>query len=164
MVRDPAPQTNAQSGDLVLGRGAARPGRLVWPPDPNADAIFARFGADAQKSKRVDQPSLQSADEGANIGASALQIEHDVSDALPRPVIRELTAAAGPEDGKAGVEKIALLGARARGIEGRVFEEPDALRRLPGGDRLDARLHRRDGFGVIGQARRNHPFEGGRAK
>ena len=60
------------------------------------------------------------------------QIEHDVGHPLARPVIGELAAAAGLEDGKAvRAHQILRLRARAGGVEGRMLEQPHLFRRVP---------------------------------
>ena len=115
--RNPAAHADADRGDLVFGRGAVDPRRLVRPRDPDADAGLARFADHRPCLKRVDQPALERADEGAQIGATALEIEHNVSDALSRPMIGELSAAPGAKNGKSRVEKVTFLRARACGVE-----------------------------------------------
>ena len=66
-------------------------------------------------------------DEAAHIRRAALEIEHDIADALARPVIGELAAAAGHVDRKARVDQFGRLCRGAGGVKGRVLEQPDQL-------------------------------------
>ena len=125
--RRPAPHADADRGDLVLGRRAVDSRRLVGPRDPDADAVLARFARDAERAERVDQPAFERGDEGAHVGAAALEVEHDIGHPLARPVIGELAAAPGAIDGKARVEEVGRLGAGAGRVERRVLDQPDAL-------------------------------------
>src|SRR5579863_3496714 len=163
MEGDPASDADAERGDLVLRRRPIKPGGLIRPRDPDADAILARLARHAEKTKRVDQPGFESADKGAHIRPSALQIKHHISDALAGPMIGELAAAPRAENRKARVDEIALLRARAGGVERRMFEKPHAFGRLASGDLFDARLHGGDGVIVRDEAGRREPFDGRRA-
>ena len=73
---------------------------------PDADTAFAPFALDVEVRQRLDQPLLQVADIGAHVGRAALQVEHHIADALARPVIGELAAAAGAIDRKARIDQI----------------------------------------------------------
>ena len=96
--RDPAPQPNADRGDLVFGAPQAA---LVGPRDPDADAVLAPLAANIEAGERRDHPGLERRDEGADILAPALQVEHHIGNALAGAMIGELAAAARPVDGKA---------------------------------------------------------------
>ena len=91
----------------ILSSAAApsSPAGLSGRRDPDADAVLAGLADDAELGERVDQPALQRADEGAHVGATAPEVEHDIGDALPGPVIGELAAAPGAMHGKARVER-----------------------------------------------------------
>ena len=132
---NPAAHANAERGDLVLGGGAVERRRLVGPGDPDADAVLAGLADDAELGQRIDQPALERADEGAHVGAAAPEVEHDIGDALPGPVIGELAAAPGAMHGKARVEQIAVPRAGSRRVERRMLEQPDPLRRASLRDR-----------------------------
>ena len=113
--------------------------------------------------ERVDQPAFERGDEGAHVGAAALEVEHDVSDALARPVIGELAAAPGAIDGKARLDEVGRLGAGPRRVERRVLDQPDALGGASLGDRLGARFHLRQRCRVFDEAVRDAPFDRRRA-
>ena len=122
--RRPAPHAHADRGDLVLGFFAARRGRVIRTRDPHADPVLARVAYDVEGLQRLDQPTLQRGDIGAHVGPAALEVEHDIGDPLPRPMIGELAAAAGAIDRKARVDEVAVLGAGAGGGERRMLDEP----------------------------------------
>ena len=67
-------------------------------------------------------------------GPAPLEIEHDVSDALAGPVIRELASTAAFVDREAGLDHVAGVCAGAGSVERRVLQEPNELGRPPGGD------------------------------
>jgi hypothetical protein len=75
-------------------------------------------------------------------------------------VIGVLTAPAAPEDGKASIQKIDILGACARGIESRVLQEPDELGRSMVSDILDALLHIANRLFVRHGLAADFPFNG----
>ncbi|MBA7705861.1 hypothetical protein ES703_114701 [subsurface metagenome] len=153
---NPAAQAHADRGDLVLMASA-----LIWAFDPDADAVLAPFAADVEMRQRADDPFLQPRHIGAHVGPAALEVEHHIGDALAGPVIGELAAAAGREQGKAGVEQVLVLAAGPRGVERGVLQQPDQFARPPGGDIGRAGLHRSHrleiGHGRIGDP----PFDGG---
>src|SRR6185437_14924290 len=123
--------------------------------DPDADAPRPPFSAQIELRQGADEPFLEAVDEGPDVAAAALEVEHDIADALPRPVIGVLPAAAALKHREAaGLDEIAVARARAGGIERRMLEEPHELRRGARADGGNARLHRRDrrlvGLGRIG--------------
>ncbi len=101
MQRHPALHANADRGDFVLGAAA-----LVRPRHPNADAVVAALAAYGEGGKRADEPFLDGGDEAAYVRRAALEIEHDVTDALTGPVIGELPATAGDVDRKARFDQL----------------------------------------------------------
>src|SRR5581483_7230836 len=110
----PAADAHADARDL----GAAH---------EDADRAFAPLAFDAEGGERSDQPILEPGDESADVAAAGCEIEHHIDHALARPMIGETAAAPGAVNGKArGLEELGLLGAGARGIDGRVLQQPDA--------------------------------------
>ena len=94
---------------------------------------------------------------------AAGKVEHDIGDALPRPVIGPAAAAAGAVDRQtARVEQFLVARAGAGGIERRVLEEPDELGCRTGADRRDARLHLRDRRRVTNGGGARPPLDPGR--
>ncbi len=75
------------------GGCAVRRRRFVRARDPHAHAVFATASDDAEPRQRQDKPFFQRRNEGTQIRLSPPEIEHDVGDPLPRPVICELAAA-----------------------------------------------------------------------
>src|SRR6266702_953029 len=88
--RDPAPQADADRGDLVLKAFA-----LVGALDPDPDAVLAALAADVEGGQRPDDPFFQPGVVGAYVRPALLQVEHDIGDPLAGPVIGDLAAAAG---------------------------------------------------------------------
>ena len=88
--RHPAPQPDADGGDLVLKAGA-----LVRPRDPDADAVLAPFAANIEGRQRPDDPFLEARDIGPHVGPPPLQVEHHIGHPLAGAVIGELAATAG---------------------------------------------------------------------
>ena len=126
---NPAPDPDPDRRDLVLGTLAARSTRLVWPRDPNPDAIAAPLALDTESRQGRDDPRLQSANESAKIGAPAIEIEHDIGDALARSMIGELAATAAFMHRKTRLQEVSRPRRCPRRIERRMFEEPDEFRR-----------------------------------
>ena len=160
--RRPSPHAHADGGDLVLGCFAQRGRRLIGSRDPYANPVLARLADDVERFQRLDQPAFERGHIGSHVGSAALEVEHDVSDPLSGSVIGELAAAASAMDGKARLDKVALLGARACGVKRRVLDEPDALGRVSARDRLRARLHLHERVGIFRQSGCDDPFDGRR--
>jgi hypothetical protein len=74
-------------------------------------------------------------------------------------VIRELASAAALVDGEASVDHVSVVRAGAGGVERRVLEEPNELRRPSGSDRDCPSLHRRDRVFVGNQGIADAPFD-----
>ena len=153
MERDPAPQPDADRGDLVLMAGA-----LVRPPDPDADAILAALAAHVEGRQRPDDPFLEARHIGPHVGLPSLQVEHHIGHALAGAVIGELAAAPGGEQRKTGVEQVGIPAAGAGGVERGVLQQPDQFGGLVGGDGGDARLHGRHGLQIGHRRVRDQPF------
>src|SRR5665213_605460 len=134
VIAHPMANPDADRADLALVAAALG--------DPDADAPRPPLAGEVEGGERPDQPLLERPDIAVQIEAAALQIEHDIADALARSVIGELPAAAGLEHRKE-VGRDEILGPRAgaRRVERRVFQQPDQLRRGAGADRGDALLH-----------------------
>ena len=80
--------------------------------------------------------------EGSDVPAAAIQVQHDIGDPLARTMIGELTAAPRPEHGQAGgIEQMLIARARTRRIEGRMLQEPYLLRMLAPGYGSGQPLH-----------------------
>ena len=94
-----------------------------------------------------------------HIAAALFEIEHHIADALSGSVIGELATASGLEHGKACVEQIAVLRARAGGVDGRMLHEPDEFAGLAVCDGSGTGLHERDGFGIGREAGRDAPLD-----
>ena len=80
-------------------------------------------------------------DEAAHVRRAALEIEHDVADALARTVIGELAAAAGDVDRKARLDQLLRPRRGAGGVKRRVLEEPDEFACLASRDRRGTGRH-----------------------
>ena len=103
MKADPMANPDADRGDLALSSPAGP------VPDPYADAIFSAFAGNSEVGQRGDDPVFKGRDEGADIAAAPLEIEHHIGHPLPGPVIGELAAAARRKDRKAlRIDEVAL--------------------------------------------------------
>ncbi len=132
---------------------------LVWTAHPDADASLAQFALHIEACQRCDQPAFEVADKGAHIGIAALQVEHDIGHALPRPVIGVLAAAPGPEHRETlWRQQVLFVRARPGRVERGMFEQPDEFARAPLGDGGGARLHLRDSSLVRYGRIRHAPF------
>src|SRR5262249_59300336 len=85
----------------------------------DADALVAPLARDAECRECADDPFLEARDVAAHVRRAALQVEHDVSDTLPWPVIRELAAAPAGENRKARLDQVGGTGAGPRRVEWR---------------------------------------------
>jgi hypothetical protein len=153
MEADPAAQAHADGGDLVLAQRPVGVRRPVGAGHPDADAARAALPPHAELGQGVDDPVLEGADEPAHVPAAAVQVQHDVGHALPRPVIGVLPAAPRLVDREAvGVAQV--LGPRggAGGVERRVLEEPHGLPGLSARDGFRPRLHALERLGVGDEA------------
>src|SRR5215467_583879 len=132
----PALHPDADGGDLVLAALA-----LVGAAHPDADAVLPALPADVEGRERADQPFLQVGHEPAQVAAAPLEVEHRVGDALARPMIGELAAAAGGKHRKSRLNKMLGPGAGAGRVERGMLDKPDELAGLAGRDGGSARVH-----------------------
>src|SRR6185312_1267999 len=123
MEGHPTAHAHADSRDLALA--AVRLG------DPDADPSGSTLTLDVEEREGADEPFLEPLDIAPEVGAAALQVQHDVADALPGSMIGILPAPARAVHWEEpGVHQVGRLGAGAGGVERRVLEQPDQLRRL----------------------------------
>src|SRR6476620_1715867 len=120
--RNPMAYPDSDRGNLVF-----RTARLVGPVHPDADPVLASFAFDIEAFQGPDDPLFEGGYVGAQIGAAMLQIEHDIGDALARPVIGELAATPRSVDREARFDQIAGIGAGARRVDWGMLQEPDML-------------------------------------
>src|SRR6516164_720694 len=156
VIGHPAPHPHADCGDLLLASAG--------PHDPDADPAVAPLALYAETRERADDPLFEPMDMTAYIRSASGEIEHDIGDALPGPVIGVAAAAAGPVHRQASrVEQILVAGAGPRGVERRVLEQPDEFRSHTGSDRCGPRLHLVDRGLVIDRNRADSPLDRGRS-
>ena len=148
--RDPAPHAHADRPDLRFPRGRV---------NPDTDAPVDRARSDAELRQRADHPLFECVDVAPHVAPAFVQVELDIADPLTGAVIGVAPAAPGLVDGKARIDQLGRIGAGAGGVERRVLEQPDPLARRPRPDRFRARVHVRQCRFVIGQARRDLPFD-----
>src|SRR5689334_13301353 len=86
VIGHPASHPHPDGCDLFLGPGANH---------PDADLTVAPLTADAETQERADHPLFEPVDMAADVALAPGEIEHDISDALPRPVIGVAAAAPG---------------------------------------------------------------------
>ena len=135
----PVAQPEADRGDLVLDIGAT-----LRPAHPDADAIGPDLAGNVEPRQRGDQPRLQQRHEAADIATATAQVEHHVGDALTRPVIGELPAAARLMHREpVRLQQILRPGAGAGRVERRMLQQPYQLAGATLGDGGDAVLHHR---------------------
>ena len=141
----------------IAGFGAAMLGAL-WAYDGWQNV--APLAGDIEPGQAADQPFFQIVDITPDVGAARLQIEHDIADPLARSMIGELPAAPGPVDRKAAwIEQILVAGTGARGIERRMFAQPDQPGCGAVADCRHPRLHHRNRRLIGDQAVAYLPFQ-----
>jgi hypothetical protein len=127
-------------------------------PHPDADTLFPALALDVHAGERLDNHAFESSDEGPDVLLAPLQVEHDVDDALSRPVIGVFAAAARLVHRKSvGHDEVRCIGAGAGGIERRMFDEPYEFVRFAGRDCRCFALHRFHSLGIIDERRRDSP-------
>ena len=129
---------------------------LVVGPDADAAVGAARF--DPEQRQRVDHPAFERRYISAHVAPALCQVELDITDPLAGSVIGITPAAARVINGKARIEQFGGIGAGSRGVERRMFEQPDAFAAVASVDRGGARLHIGQRRGIVGQARGDDPF------
>ena len=97
--------------------------------------------------------------EGRESPLPPLQIQQHISDALAGPVVGELPAAAGREQGETRIEQVRLFARRSRRVKRGVFQQPDHLASPAICDRGRPRLHCGDGIEVVDGLLGNAPFD-----
>src|SRR5262249_5885062 len=122
MEAHPALHPDADGGDLVLAAFA-----FVPPPHPDADPVLPALAADVERRERAAKPFLQVGPERAHVTAAPPEVKHHVDDALARPVIGELAAAAGGKHRKPRLDEVLGPGARPGRVERRMLDQPDQL-------------------------------------
>src|ERR1700730_1719181 len=85
----PAPDPDADGRDLILGGLAGWPTRLIGAGNPDSNTVPPPLALDIELSQRRDDPLFQRANEGAQVGFSAVEIEHHIDHPLARSVIGE---------------------------------------------------------------------------
>jgi len=157
VVADPAPDPDADGGDLVLAR--SRIGRRSLA-HPDADAAVAAFAHDVELAEGGDQPGLQILHEAPDVAVALLQIQHHIGHALARPVIGHAAAAAGLVDREAtGIQHLVLGGTGASGVERWMLQQPDHFRRGAVTHRGHPLFHEADGGRIVHRVITDAPFD-----
>src|SRR5581483_12051251 len=110
--RHPLLHADTDGGNLVLATLA-----LVGPAHPHADAITTALADHFEDRKRANDPFFEGGNEAAYVGTAALEIHHHIGNALARPMIGHLPAAAACMDGKPRIDDVGGIGACAGRIE-----------------------------------------------
>src|SRR5665648_28717 len=149
MQAHPAAYADPDGGDLRVA-------------DEDADRARPPFAFDAETRKRGDQPGFEGCDIGPDVTATGREINHDIGNTLAGAVIGVAPAAAGLEHGEPpGLEQLRVGGAGASGVEGRVFEKPNTVRRGVFRNGLRAGVHGGKGNLIGHRRRRGDPRHGG---
>src|SRR4249920_615177 len=82
MKAHPVAETDADARDLGFS-------------DKHSDLSLVALAFDIEPSERGDEPVFKRVHESAHVAAAAPKVEHDISDALARPMIGEAAAAPG---------------------------------------------------------------------
>lgn len=158
MQGNPAPDPDPDRRDLVLGALAIFAARLFGTGNPDSDAVASPLALDIESRQSRDDPSFQRANEGAQIGLAAIEIEQDIGDALARPVIGELPATAAFMHRKTRLQEVCHPRGSPRRIKRRMFEEPDEFRCRARRYGFHPRVHEGHGVRVRHEPVRNPPF------
>ena len=117
--RHPALHPHPERSDLRL----PGPSPTQIPMRPSARCALTPNGA-----KAVDHPLLERMNEAADVLSALVEVEHDIADPLPRPVVGVTAAAAGLEHRKAErIDELGRVGAGPGGEQRRVLEQPHAF-------------------------------------
>src|SRR5690606_23105511 len=100
MKADPAPQTNPKCGNLVFSRAAIRQRSFIRTSDPDPDTVFATLTLHIHRGERTDDGLFECGDKCADILTSALEVKHDIGNALPGAVIGIFATAAARKNRK----------------------------------------------------------------
>ncbi len=96
--------------------------------DPDADAAVGAMRLHAKLAQGGDDPAFERVDQPAHVAAPAIEVQHEVADALAGAVIGVAAAAARIVNREARrVEQLCRIGAGASGEERRMLEQPDAF-------------------------------------
>ena len=106
---------------------------LVVAVDPHARAPVDPAAVDAELGEHVDQHALEPAHVADDVDR-VRQAQDGIPDELAGPVPGDLAAAVDVDDGSAVGRALGVLGAFAGRVHGRVLQEDDGVRRLPGDD------------------------------
>src|SRR5512136_1401927 len=115
--RHPLLHADTDGSDLVLVAFA-----LFGPAHPNANTVFAPLGAYIEGGERAYGQFFERGDKPAHVRATALEIKHDISDALAWPVISHLPPAATLVDRETRLDYVGQVCAGARRVEWRVLQ------------------------------------------
>src|SRR6516165_201379 len=142
VIGHPSPHAHSDRRDLFL-----TPAR---PRDPNSDAAVTTLPPDIESPERADDPLFELVDIAAHILSSPMQIEHNVSDTLSRPVIGVAATTAGAMNRQAPrVEKILVACAGPGRIKRRMRKQPDELAGRRVADRGGTSFHLLDRFSIV---------------
>ena len=131
---------------------------------PDTDPARAPLRADRERGERADDPFLKAVDEGADVDAAPLEIEHDVGDPLTRTVVGKAAAAATAEDRqRRTLDQLVIGGAGSAGVEGGMLKQPYRFRRGAMPDRRDALLHESDRLRIGNRPIARQPLDTGAA-
>jgi len=136
---------------------------LRFPPvgrvAPDADPAIHRPCVHPKFCQRRYHPVFQCMDKAPHIRTAIPQVEYDIAHPLSGPVIGMAPPASGLVDGKCLAEQFGRIGAGARGIERRMFQQPDQFLRLTDLDSSVAPFHLFESGGIFNLFGRNPPFD-----
>ena len=151
MERHPAAHPYAQRADLRLS-----PVAVIGP---DADPPVRPPRRYAEISERRDHPAFEMVHEIADILAALAQVDVEIADPLPRPMIGVAAAAPGIIDGETRVQQFGRVGAGPGRIERGMLQQPHPFARFARMDRSGARLHLGQRRRVIGRRGFGAPFD-----
>jgi len=137
--RDPAPDAYSDCAYFCF---------LALVFGPNTDSTWRPPRLDVKALQRGNYPTFDGMNETPHVAPALADIEHDIPDALPWPVVGIATAPARSINRKLRVEQFGGVSADPCRVEWRVFNQPDSLARIARCNSRCARLHPRTRLGI----------------
>ena len=130
---DPTPDPHPDSTDLGFA--------AVDILRPDANPAFRPPAIDTQVRERSNHPPFNRMHEAADIAPPLLEVEHQVTDPLARPMISVSPTTSGLDHLEARIEQLRAVSARTCGVNRGMFQKPYQLALVALRNRMVSRNH-----------------------